>query len=139
MEVAGWGGRQSRTFRACQPALVLFSPEARLPQVPGGSSPRGSVRLRPSAGAGPDSWMAAAEAGASCSTRLGFQEQLFPVKFKRRRSEMNLRGKGSVSQAKIPLEWADVPVSRAGSSRGAGVRGREEEGCGGRERAYVYL
>lgn len=46
---------------------------------------------------------------------------------------MNLRGKGSVFKAKIPLEWADV--SQQGRFQpSAGVRGREERGVGAREK-----
>ena len=112
LEVAGVGAAVPHTFKNVPACLPVLSPEARLPPGPRGKftqrecqarSPQlegwarrpGWQQLRPSKAApqGP-----------------GFQEQLFPVSLegRRRKVEMNLRGKGSVSQAKIPLEWADV-------------------------------
>ena len=55
---------------------------------------------------------------------------------------MNLRGKGSVSQPKIPLEWADVRSAGQVPAQCGCEGGREERsggGAGGRERTRMHL
>lgn len=59
---------------------------------------------------------------------------------------MNLRGNGSVSQPKIPLEWADVrsagQVPAQCGCEGGRERGRKGVGVGRggeREHACIYL
>lgn len=55
LEVAGVGAAVPHTFKNMPACLPVLSPEARLPPGPGGSSPRGSVRLEAlSLRAGPD-------------------------------------------------------------------------------------
>lgn len=53
---------------------------------------------------------------------------------------MNLRGKGSVSQAKIPLEWADVRSAGQVPAQCGCEGGRKERGVGaGRRNTYVSI
>lgn len=107
----GAGAAVPHTFKNLPACLLVLSPQACLPPVPRGKFTQKECQARSpqlEGWARRPGWQQL-RPGKAAPQGPGFQEQLFPVSLAgRRRVEMNLRGKGSVSQSKIPLEWADV-------------------------------
>lgn len=144
LEVAGVGAAVPTHSRTCQPAFQFFPQRPAYPQVPGVAG--GEFTQRDCQARSPqlEGWARRPgwqqlRPGKAAPQGPGFQEQLFPVSLEgRRRVEMNLRGKGSVSQAKIPLEWADVRSAEQVPAQ-CGCGGGRKGVWGQGEETHMYL